>query len=71
MYGPILRPEGALAGRPALALRLYRARLAAGLSQQGLAEQVGIDRTRISRFETGALTPNAEHLDRLRRAVGW
>jgi transcriptional regulator with XRE-family HTH domain len=37
-------------------------RIAAGLSQEALAERVGIDRKSISRMETGAFSPSLDRV---------
>lgn len=42
-------------------------RLGKGLSQEGLADQVGVPANTISRWETETYKPSAEELDRLAR----
>ena len=49
---------------------LARARLAAGMTQQELAEAVGILQKDVSRYERGAVKPSAVILSKLARAIG-
>jgi transcriptional regulator with XRE-family HTH domain len=44
-------------------------RLAAGLSQEALAERCGVDRKSISRVETGAFSPSLDRVWRLADAL--
>ena len=44
-------------------------RLAAGLSQEALAERCGFDRKSISRVETGAFSPSLDRVFRLADAL--
>jgi transcriptional regulator with XRE-family HTH domain len=44
-------------------------RLAAGLSQEALAERCGFDRKSISRVETGAFSPSLDRVYRLADAL--
>jgi transcriptional regulator with XRE-family HTH domain len=41
---------------------VYRARTEAGLSQRALADQLGIERTHLSRLESGAKSPSYQLL---------
>ena len=50
--------------------RLYRARLAAGLTLAGLAQRVGLSHTAIQKFEHGKLTPSSSQLLKIARACG-
>ncbi len=50
---------------------LREARLRAGLSQQGLAEVSGKDRTVIARYEQGVVAPSIDTLVELVRACGF
>ena len=49
---------------------LIRRRTAQGLSQERLAEQLGVDRTTIARWESGASTPQPWQRPNLARALG-
>lgn len=49
---------------------LRRARRRAGLTQQALADRTGMSRLRVSRIETGEVTPRSDTLDALLRACG-
>jgi len=49
---------------------VYELRQRAGLTQELLARQVGVDRSMISRFETGRASPRLDTLQRLAAAVG-
>lgn len=49
---------------------LRRLRLAAGLTQQALAQQVGLHPITITRYEAGALTPRPATSKRLASALG-
>jgi transcriptional regulator with XRE-family HTH domain len=46
------------------------ARKAAGYSQEGLAERVGVDRSTVGRWEAGVVTPQPWHRPRLASALG-
>ena len=46
----------------ALAERLYELRKKAGLSQERLAEQLGVSRQAVSKWETGSAVPESETL---------
>lgn len=50
--------------------RLYRARLAAGLTLSALAQRVGLSHTAIQKFERGKLTPSSGQLLKIARACG-
>jgi transcriptional regulator with XRE-family HTH domain len=54
-------------GQPAMALgeRIRQLRKEAGLSQADLAEKIGADPGRVSRYEAGRITPSADALVRL------
>jgi Zn-dependent peptidase ImmA (M78 family)/transcriptional regulator with XRE-family HTH domain len=60
--------------REELGRRLKKAREAAGLTQEDVADQLGISRGALAQFETGAKAPNSLHLVRLaetyRRELG-
>lgn len=47
--------------------KLVRLRIQAGLSQVELAEELGISRQTVSKWESGATTPSPENLTRLGR----
>ncbi|MFL5607767.1 MAG: helix-turn-helix domain-containing protein [Gemmatimonadaceae bacterium] len=49
---------------------LRQRRLAAGLSQEGLADKAGIDRTYVSILERDLQSPTVDMLIRLCRAMG-
>lgn len=53
-----------------LAEQLKAARLAAGLSQQQVAEKVGVTRMAISKYERGRMTPDGRRLIQLAHALG-
>lgn len=46
-------------------------RLAAGLSQRGLAQRAGTSQPAVVRYERGATTPSWETLQRLAAACRW
>lgn len=45
--------------------KLKKARLRTGLSQEALAEKIGVSRNTISRIETGVNLPSVENLEKL------
>ena len=45
--------------------QIYRLRTARGLSQEGLAERLGVSRQSVSKWETGAAVPDLERLMKL------
>lgn len=47
------------------------ARLAAGITQQALAERAGTSQATISAYESGAKQPSVATLTRIMAAVGW
>jgi transcriptional regulator with XRE-family HTH domain len=49
--------------------QLKAARLAAGLSQQQVAEKVGVSRSTVSRYERGLAVPDGRTLSALARAL--
>ena len=53
-----------------VAIRISRARKAAGMSLRALAEQNGLSLTTLNKFEHGTLTPSSEQLIKLSRALG-
>lgn len=53
-----------------LGMYLRERRKSLGLSQQQVADRTGIDNSRISRIETGALLPTLYELPRLASALG-
>ncbi len=50
---------------------IREARLLAGLSQEGLAERIGIPRQSIARWERGAVEPGFDTVRRLLRSCGF
>ena len=59
----------AVQGRQALGKRIKGLRMAAGLTQAGLAEQAGISRVTLARIELGTQSPRWETLVALSRAL--
>ncbi len=57
-------------GRQAIGGRIRQLRLAAGLTQEGLASQAGIGRVTLSRIERGEQSPRYETLLALGHALG-
>lgn len=51
-------------------MTLSALRTAAGLSQAQLAKLVGVSQATVSRWEAGVMTPNADKLRSLARALG-
>lgn len=49
--------------------KLKEARMKAGISQETLAEKIGVSRNTISRIETGVNMPNAENLEKLHETL--
>lgn len=47
---------------PSIGERIAKARQRRGVTQEGLAEALGIHRQQLSRFETGRSSPSAEQL---------
>ncbi|MCZ8314123.1 helix-turn-helix transcriptional regulator [Phreatobacter sp.] len=56
--------------RKVVARNLRRARRAVGLSQEALAEKASVDRSYVSRVETGKVSVGVDTLAELARAVG-
>src|SRR5690349_16802079 len=54
-----------------VAARLKNARLEVGLSQEKLAELVGVSTLSISKFETGRRLPKLDTLERIAVATGY
>jgi DNA-binding XRE family transcriptional regulator len=50
--------------------RLVQRRKALGLSQEGLAEAVGVDRSTAARWERGQTSPQPLHISRLAHVLG-
>ena len=50
---------------------IREARLQAGLSQEGLAERIGVPRQSIARWERGAVEPGFDTVRRLLRSCGF
>ena len=50
---------------------IREARLLAGLSQDGLAERIGVPRQSIARWERGAVEPGFDTVRRLLRSCGF
>ena len=69
--GPQLVSTATLAARPELARELTLRRVGLGISQAELARRVGLHRTTITFYETGAMTPSAPTLARVKKALGW
>jgi transcriptional regulator with XRE-family HTH domain len=55
---------------PQVGPRIRALRLERGLSQNRLADQTGIPKARISRYENGHVTPSVGSLDRLAAGLG-
>ena len=55
---------------PGKRLGLVAARKAAGLSQERLAEQLGVERSTVQRWEAGHSTPQPWHRPRLATVLG-
>src|SRR2546428_8078976 len=49
---------------------LARLRLSTGAKQSKIAEAVKVDTSRISRIETGEITPDADEVAKIARAIG-
>jgi len=49
---------------------IEQARLAAGLTQQAMAQQAGTSRTTLSAYERGRKSPNLETVERLINVAG-
>lgn len=49
---------------------VYRLRLRAGLTQERLAERVGVDLRSLQRIEAGSWNMTVDYLDRFRAALG-
>ena len=50
--------------------RIASYRKKAGYSQEGLAEQLGVSRQAVSKWETGEATPDAERIIALAKVLG-
>ncbi|OYV40621.1 MAG: transcriptional regulator [Rhodospirillales bacterium 20-64-7] len=57
-------------GKARVAWNLRRHRVAAGVSQETLATDAGVDRTFVGRIERGLENPTVGILDRLAEALG-
>jgi transcriptional regulator with XRE-family HTH domain len=67
-----LEPVGEPAVDPAaLGTRIGDARRARGLTQQALADALGVDRKTVNRWETGRTTTLGPNLARLGEILGW
>lgn len=55
--------------RPTRPVQLKLARISAGITQQQLANMVGISENRLSKIETGRTLPSDEMVDRLSRIL--
>lgn len=55
---------------PEKRLGLIAARKTAGLSQEGLADQMGVERSTVQRWEVGHSTPQPSHRPQLATALG-
>lgn len=54
----------------AMGRRIRRARLRAGISQQEVADAIGVGVTSVSRWEVGTRVPSAVRLAKLARVLG-
>ena len=59
-----------MARRTVLHRRIRELRLRAGMSQEDLADVLGIDKTSVSHWELGMSAPKHRRLDRVARALG-
>ncbi len=50
-------------------MAIRRARAVAGVSQQRVAEAVGVQQSSVSQWERGVTNPSGWHMDCLRRAL--
>ena len=69
--GVLLPSTDVLGARPPLARALTEHRVEAGLSQQTLADRVGVHVLTISAFEVGRMVPSERTLARIKAALGW
>lgn len=53
-----------------LGKRIKQARELKGLTQESLAEMVGVSRTAIARWESGDIDPTVDHLIRMSNSLG-
>jgi transcriptional regulator with XRE-family HTH domain len=67
LMGTSMRPQ---AEPPARRTSLIRRRTAQGLSQERLAEQLGVDRTTVARWEAGTSAPQPWQRPNLAQALG-
>lgn len=63
-------PEWVLTHRRAIGERVRQARLWANLTQEKLAELVGVDRSTVIRIEAGTSSARIDHLLLIAHAVG-
>ncbi|MEV7857187.1 helix-turn-helix transcriptional regulator [Streptomyces sp. NPDC088183] len=63
-------PDHVLVRRRAVGDRIRAARLAAGLTQQGIAERTGMDRATYNRIEQGHSSPLLDSLFLIADAIG-
>jgi transcriptional regulator with XRE-family HTH domain len=66
---PASRPDHVRERREAFGDSVRERRLAAGLSQEALAERCGVDRKSISRMETGAFSPRLDSVFNVAEAL--
>ena len=52
-----------------LAEKIYQARKKAGLSQEALADALGVTRQAVSKWETGKSVPDTENLRRMAQVL--
>ena len=55
---------------PDFATNLKAARIAAGLTQQALADRLGVPQSTVGRWEVGAMSPGVDWLPRIAEALG-
>jgi putative transcriptional regulator len=66
---PSERPDHVRERREAFGDAVRERRVAAGLSQEALAERCGVDRKSISRMETGAFSPRLDSVFNVAEAL--
>jgi predicted transcriptional regulator len=64
------RPDSVKKNNWKLARHLQKIRQAVGITQEELAEQIGVSTPYIGRIETGTITPNLKLLQKIARALG-
>jgi predicted transcriptional regulator len=70
LKGVLKRPSTVREKNWKLGRHIQKMRQAAGVTQEELAEHIGVSTPYIGRMETGTITPNLKLLQKIARALG-